>query len=52
VNPLDGAAQGVIKRNVANSNLFFSWNKPKLFEKKKNINREAENELEVFVLIF
>lgn len=35
MNPLDGAAQGVIKRNVANSNLFFSWNKPKLFEKKK-----------------
>ena len=52
MNPLDGAAQGVIKRNVANSNLFFSWNKPKLIEKKKNRNREAENEWKVCVLMF
>lgn len=35
MNPLGGVAQGVIKRNVANSNLFFSWNKVKLFEKRK-----------------
>lgn len=52
MNPLGGVAQGVIKRNVANSNLFFSWNKVKLFEKRKNRNREAENEWKAWVLMF